>query len=117
MKYVSDSFEEKYEELLNDEYADEEDKDKYLAENIFWVPKEARWQYINDNSKKPEIGQIIDKAMIAIEKENESLKGVLPKDYARPALDKKKLGYIKDKTLLQFLSSEEDFLFQTYLTI
>lgn len=85
LKYVSDSFEEKYEELLNDEYADEEDKDEYLAENIFWVPKESRWQYINDNSKKPEIGQIIDKAMIAIERENESLKGVLPKDYARPA--------------------------------
>ncbi|MGT2333564.1 type I restriction-modification system subunit M N-terminal domain-containing protein [Staphylococcus aureus] len=82
LKYVSDSFEEKYEELLNDEYADEEDKDEYLAENIFWVPKESRWQYINDNSKKPEIGQIIDKAMIAIERENESLKGVLPKDYA-----------------------------------
>ncbi len=72
LKYVSDSFEEKYEELLNVEYADEEDKDEYLAENIFCVPKEARWQYINDNSKKTEIGQIIDKAMIAIEK-NESL--------------------------------------------
>lgn len=70
LKYVSDSFEEKYEELLNIEYADEEDKDEYLAENIFWVPKESRWQYINDNSKKPEIGQIIDKAMIAIEKMN-----------------------------------------------
>lgn len=96
LKYVSDSFEEKYEELLNDEYADEEDKDEYLAENIFWVPKESRWQYINDNSKKPEIGQIIDKAMIAIERENESLKGVLPKDYARPALDKEKLGDIID---------------------
>ncbi len=70
LKYVSDSFEEKYDELLNDEYADEEDKDEYLAENIFWVPKESRWQYINDNSKKPEIDQIIDKAMIAIEKMN-----------------------------------------------
>ena len=68
LKYVSDSFEEKYEELKQDPYADEEDQDEYLAENIFWVPKEARWQYINDNAKKPEIGQIIDKAMIAIEK-------------------------------------------------
>ena len=71
LKYVSDAFEEKYYELLNDEYADEEDKDEYLAENIFWVPKEARWQYINDNAKKTEFGQIIDKAMIAIENENE----------------------------------------------
>ncbi len=96
LKYVSDSFEEKYEELKQDPYADEEDQDEYLAENIFWVPKEARWQYINDNAKKPEIGQMIDKAMIAIEKENESLKGVLPKEYARPALDKEKLGDIID---------------------
>lgn len=71
LKYVSDSFEEKHEELKQDLYADEEDKDEYLAENIFWVPKEARWQYINDNAKKTEFGQIIDKAMIAIENENE----------------------------------------------
>lgn len=83
LKYVSDAFEEKYEALGQDEYADQEDKDEYLAENIFWVPKEARWTYINENSKKPEIGQIIDQAMLAIEKENESLKGVLPKEYAR----------------------------------
>ncbi|WP_271400315.1 type I restriction-modification system subunit M [Salinicoccus roseus] len=96
LKYVSDAFEEKYEALGQDEYADQEDKDEYTAENIFWVPKEARWTYINENSKKPEIGQIIDKAMLAIEKENESLKGVLPKDYARPGLDKAKLGGIID---------------------
>src|SRR5690625_6518243 len=96
LKYVSDSFEELYEQLKEEEYADPEDKDEYLAENIFWVPKEARWSYINENSKKPEIGQIIDKAMLAIEKENESLKGVLPKDYARPGLDKTKLGGIID---------------------
>ena len=75
--------------MKQDPYADEEDQDEYLAENIFWVPKEARWQYINDNAKT-EIGQIIDKAMIAIENENE-LKGVLPKEYARPALDKEKI--------------------------
>lgn len=96
LKYVSDAFEEKHAELIQDEYADEEDKDEYMAENIFWVPKEARWTYINENSKKPEIGQIIDKAMIAIEKENESLKGVLPKDFSRPGLDKSKLGGIID---------------------
>ncbi|WP_432361460.1 type I restriction-modification system subunit M [Sporosarcina sp. UB5] len=92
LKYVSDSFEEKFAELQEDEWADPEDKDEYLAENIFWVPKEARWTFINENAKKPEIGQIIDNAMIAIEKENESLRGVLPKDYARPALDKTRLG-------------------------
>ncbi|WP_438313231.1 type I restriction-modification system subunit M [Sporosarcina sp. FA9] len=92
IKYVSDAFEEKHAELLADEWADAEDKDEYLAENIFWVPKEARWTFIKENAKKPEIGQIIDSAMIAVEKENESLRGVLPKDYARPALDKTRLG-------------------------
>jgi type I restriction enzyme M protein len=92
LKYVSDAFEEKHIELSKDEYADPEDQDEYLAENIFWVPKEARWSYIKENAKKPEIGQIIDQAMIAIEKENDSLRGVLPKDYARPALDKSRLG-------------------------
>ncbi|MCM3089140.1 type I restriction-modification system subunit M [Bhargavaea ginsengi] len=92
LKYVSDTFEEKYEELRQDEWADPEDKDEYLAENIFWVPQEARWTFIKDNAKKPEIGQIIDAAMIAIEKENESLRGVLPKAYSRPELDKTRLG-------------------------
>lgn len=92
LKYVSDSFEELYEQLQEEEWADPEDKDEYLAENIFWVPKEARWSHIKENAKKPEIGQIIDEAMIAIEKENESLRGVLPKNFARPDLDKTRLG-------------------------
>lgn len=92
LKYVSDSFEELYEQLQEEEWADPEDKDEYLAENVFWVPKEARWSHIKENAKKPEIGQIIDEAMIAIEKENESLRGVLPKNFARPDLDKTRLG-------------------------
>lgn len=92
LKYVSDSFEELHAQLEAEEWADPEDKDEYLAENIFWVPKGARWTYIKENAKKPEIGQIIDNAMIAIEKENESLRGVLPKNYARPDLDKTRLG-------------------------
>lgn len=92
LKYVSDSFEEKHTELSEDEYADPEDKDEYLAENIFWVPIDARWSNINKKSKTPEIGQIIDNAMIAIEKENPTLKNVLPKNYARPQLDKIRLG-------------------------
>lgn len=91
-KYVSDTFEEKYEELKQDEWADPEDKGEYLAENIFWVPQEARWSFIKDNAKKPEIGQIIDVAMIAIEKEKESLRGVFPKAYSRPELDGTRLG-------------------------
>jgi len=69
-----------------------EDRDEYRAENIFWVPKEARWPYLQANAKQPTIGKLIDDAMVAIEKENISLKGVLSKDYARPSLDKQRLA-------------------------
>ncbi|WP_313630512.1 class I SAM-dependent DNA methyltransferase [Enterococcus devriesei] len=96
LKYVSDSFEEKYEELTKDEYADPEDKDEYLADNIFWVPAEARWEKINRDAKTPKIGETIDEAMIAIEKENPSLNNVLPKNYSRPQLDKTRLGETVD---------------------
>lgn len=117
LKYISDSFEEKYLELLDDPYADEEDRDEYLAENIFWVPREARWNYINANSKKPEIGQIIDQAMIAIEKENPSLKNVLPKNYARSDLDKQRLGELIDQFTFKIgdnASQEQDILGRVY---
>ena len=96
LKYISDAFEEKYEELQQDELADPEDRDEYLADNIFWVAPEARWTYIKENAKSPTIGQIIDDAMVAIEKDNQQLKGVLPKDYARPTLDKTRLGELID---------------------
>ena len=84
MKYISDKFETKYEELVEEGDGFEEDRDEYEAENIFWVPKEARWGYLKDNAKDPKIGQIIDDALILIEKENTTLKGVLDKCYARP---------------------------------
>ncbi|GGG34337.1 hypothetical protein GCM10007425_31300 [Lysinibacillus alkalisoli] len=87
LKYVSDAFEEKYAALKEDEWADEEDRDEYVAENIFFVPKKARWSFIKDNAKTPEIGQIIDAAMVAIEKENPSLVGVLPKSFSCLELD------------------------------
>ncbi len=106
LKYISDAFEEEYERLSNDEWADPEDPDEYLANNIFWVPPEARWSHIKANAKKPEIGQIIDNAMVAIERDNKSLKGVLPKDYARPELDKTKLGEIID--LFSFKVGDKD---------
>jgi len=96
LKYISDSFEEKYQSLLHEGEGFEEDEDAYLAENVFFVPREARWEYIRSNAKQSTIGQIIDEAMIAIEKENKSLKGVLPKNYARPELDKTKLGELVD---------------------
>lgn len=92
LKYVSDSFIERYETLKADGYGDEEDRDEYVAVNVFWVPKEARWDYIKSFANKPEIGTVIDKALEIIENENESLKGVLTKNYARPELDKTRLG-------------------------
>ena len=92
LKYISDAFLEKYAELKHDEYADPEDKDEYLADNIFWVPPQARWDYLQKNAKRPEIGKLIDDAMDAIERDNRTLKGVLPKNYARRSLDKRLLG-------------------------
>lgn len=98
LKYISDAFEEQYKKLvaLQKQGADPEDRDEYLAENIFWVPKKARWSFLQANAKSPEIGVLVDQAMEAIEKENPSLKNVLPKDYARPALDKTRLGELID---------------------
>ena len=96
LKYISDSFLEKFETLKAEAYADPEDQDEYSAENIFWVPPEARWPTIQRRAKDPKIGQLIDEAMAAIERDNCSLKGVLPKDYSRPALDKSRLGELID---------------------
>jgi len=97
LKYISDSFEKLHEKISREEGTDEaEDRDYYTAENVFWVPKVARWDFLKDNAKKPEIGKLLDDAMIAIEKDNPELKGVLPKDYARPALDKVRLGGVID---------------------
>jgi type I restriction enzyme M protein len=96
LKYISDAFEARHAELLAEDMAAAEDKDEYLADNIFWVPKAARWGQLKARARRPEIGTLIDEAMRAIEKENESLKGVLPKDYARPALNKVMLGELID---------------------
>lgn len=96
LKYISDSFEKAYNEIAQDEYADPEDRDEYLAKNVFWVPQEARWETIKSKAKGPEIGQVIDNAMYIIEKENASLRGVLPKDFARASLDKRSLGELVD---------------------
>ena len=96
LKYISDAFEAKRAELLKEELADAEDPEEYLAENVFWVPKEARWSYLQAKAKQTTIGKDIDDAMLAIEARNASLKGVLPKDYARPALNKVMLGELID---------------------
>lgn len=96
LKYISDSFEELHQKLKSDNLSDPEDKDEYLAENVFWVPPDARWEFLEQNAKKPEIGKLVDDAMVAIEKANSTLKGVLPKDYARQSLDKQRLGELID---------------------
>jgi type I restriction enzyme M protein len=98
LKYISDAFEEKYAALAADKKsgADPEDPDEYRADNIFWVPKDARWSHLQGKAKQPTIGKLLDDAMVAIERDNASLKGVLPKDYARPALDKQRLGELID---------------------
>ena len=96
LKYISDTFEEHHTKLVagQGDYAgaNPEDQDEYKAENIFWVPKESRWSHLQANAKQPSIGKFVDDAMVAIERDNPRLKGVLPKDYARPALDKHRLG-------------------------
>src|SRR5215468_834632 len=96
LKYISDAFETKHAELdaQRSQGADPEDPDEYRAQNIFWVPSEARWTYLKSMAPQPTIGQLVDDAMAAIERDNTSLKGVLPKDYARPGLDKQRLGQI-----------------------
>jgi type I restriction enzyme M protein len=98
LKYISDAFEERRAALLADraQGANPEDRDEYTAEGVFWVPKVARWSFLQANAKQPTIGKLIDDAMLAIEQENPSLKGVLPKDYAKPAIDKTSLGGLID---------------------
>jgi type I restriction enzyme M protein len=106
LKYISDKFSDIYMKLQNEEHADPEDPEEYKAENAFWVPKEARWEFIQSKAKMPEIGKIIDTAMDLIEAENEPLKGVLPKSYNRPTLDKKRLGELVD--LIGTIALNED---------
>jgi type I restriction enzyme M protein len=98
LKYISDAFEEQHVKLEAEKAqgADPEDPDEYRALNIFWVPPEARWSHLKAQAKQPTIGQLVDDAMAGIERDNPSLKGVLPKDYARPGLDKQRLGQLID---------------------
>ncbi|MDI6694676.1 MAG: class I SAM-dependent DNA methyltransferase [Anaerolineales bacterium] len=98
LKYISDAFEEVHARLEAEraEGADPEDPDEYRALNVFWVPPEARWAQIQAQARQPSIGQVVDAAMSAIERDNPALKGVLSKDYARPALDKQRLGQLID---------------------
>jgi len=115
LKYVSDAFTEQYKKAESENF-DPEDRDFYLADNVFWIPKEARWDNLTANAKQPNIGVLVDEAMEAIERDNPVLKGVLPKDYAREALDKRRLGELIDLfTNISFATTDaKDLLGQVY---
>ena len=117
LKYISDRFEAKYNELVAEGDGFEEDKDEYTAENIFFVPENARWSTIAAAAHTPEIGTVIDEAMRSIEKENKRLKDILPKNFARPELDKRRLGEVVDLfTNIQMVEhgNSKDILGRTY---
>lgn len=117
LKYISDRFEDKYNQLVEEGDGFEEDIDEYTSEGIFFVPAGARWSEIAAKAHTPEIGTVIDDAMRAIEKENKRLKDILPKNFARPELDKRRLGDVVDLfTNIQMLdhSNEKDVLGRTY---
>ena len=118
LRYISSAFEKRYNELLAEGYGFEDDRDAYAEENIFFVPEEARWNKISSASRSPEIGQVIDDAMRAIEKENPSLKNVLPKNYASPDLDKRVLGEVVDlftnEVKMDGTEASKDLLGRTY---
>lgn len=110
LRYVSESFQRLHDKLAADEYSDPEDRDEYLAENIFWVPEKARWSYLAKNSKSPEIGVMLDDAMRAIEADNESLKGALPKVYGKESMDRGMLSGLMDLfTNFKLAGNDEDF--------
>jgi type I restriction enzyme M protein len=117
LKYISDKFEEKFLELKQDEYADVEDKDFYEADGVFFVPQKARWTVVQNAAHTPEIGVVVDNALQAIEKENPKLKGVLPNNYARPELDKRRLGDVVDlfsNIKMHTSGDEKDLLGRVY---
>lgn len=115
LKYISDAFDVQYKKAESEGF-DPEDRDFYLADNVFWVPKEARWEYLVANAKQSTVGVLIDEAMDAVERDNPTLKGVLPKNYAREALDKRRLGELIDLfTNTTFKSDNaKDLLGQVY---
>lgn len=116
LKYISDSFNTLHEELVKEGEGFEEDKDEYIERNVFFVPEDARWDTISVAAHTPQIGQVIDQAMLAIEKENPQLKGILPKNYARPELDKRRLGDVVDVFTNMHLSfsGSKDLLGRAY---
>ena len=118
LRYISCVFEKKYKQLVEDGDGFEDDRDAYAEDNVFFVPKEARWNLIADAAHKPEIGTILDEAMRAIERENPVLKNVLPKNYANPDLEKRVLGDVVDlftnEVHMDDTEESKDLLGRTY---
>jgi len=118
LRYISSAFEKRYNELVEEGYGFENDKDAYIEENIFYVPEKARWNVIASAAHTPEIGTVLDDAMRAIEDENKSLKNVLPKIYGSPDLDKRVLGEVVDlftnEVNLEDIDGDRDILGRTY---
>lgn len=116
LKYISDRFEEKHKALLDEGEGFENDKDEYIADHIFWVPEKSRWEYVASFSKQEEIGQKLDEAFIELEKENEELKGILPKTYSKPEVDKRRLGELVDLFTNELITEDKegDFMGQVY---
>ena len=117
LKYINDCFKVKHDELVAEGEGFEEDPDEYIGDNIFFVPVDARWEKVVNASLTAEIGAVVDAAMEALEKENKQLKGILPKNYARPELDKRRLGNVIDifENNLHFTGSEaRDVLGRVY---
>ncbi len=118
LRYISSAFEKRYNELVEEGYGFENDKDAYIEENIFYVPEKARWNVIASAAHTPEIGTVLDDAMRAIEEENKSLKNVLPKIYGSPDLDKRVLGEVVDlftnEVNMEDIDGDRDILGRTY---
>ncbi len=117
LKYISDKFEARYSELVQEGAGFEEERDEYTSQNVFFVPEDARWQKIAEVAHTPEVGATIDNAMLLIEKENKRLKGILPKNFARPELDKRRLGDVVDlftNVKMMVHGDQKDILGRTY---
>lgn len=117
LKYISDKFDQKYQHLVEEDEGFEEDRDEYASENIFFVPESARWKTIASAAHTPEIGKVIDEAMRQIEAENTKLKGILPKNFARQELDKRRLGEVVDlftNVKMADKGDSRDILVRTY---
>lgn len=118
LKYLSDHFEEQYQKLISDGEGFEEDPDAYTEDNVYWVPENARWKVVSAAAHTPEVGKTIDSAMRAIEEANpQKLKNILPKDFARPELNQRRLGEVVDLfTNVDMVehSKEKDILGRTY---